>query len=129
VLEYSQNTLTKGGTMSGISMVVSPDNQDSVAERIVAEFKGKKVNFLVNSFVLGAENPVVTKFCSRMVEESSFTKGPQISILFLPKYKIFWDLKNERVVVNFETNGDIVVCRVFSKAQRSKIVRITVNPI
>lgn len=115
--------------MSGISMVVSPDNQYSVADRIVAEFRGKKVNFLVNSYVLGEKNPVVTKFCSRVVEETSFIKGPQISILFLPKYKIFWDLKNERVVVNFETNGDIVVCRIFSNVQRSKIVRITVNPI
>ncbi len=114
--------------MPGISMIVNEGNQLSVVERIVAELSGKSVNFLVETIKLGDKKPKVTKFCKRELGGTFLLNGNQVKIAFLPAGGIAWDLNVELVTVRFGSDG-VTLCRFFPKAQRSKIVRITVDPI
>lgn len=116
--------------MSGISMTLTEDNQFSVASRIIEQVSGKKVNFLIKSFELGTPKPTITKFCSRELGGGAFLlNGKQVRIPFSPAKAIAWDLNVEVVRVKFEQNGDILLSRVFSAGQKSKILLVTTNPI
>ena len=122
--------------MAGISMCINSENQVSVVERVMSELAGKRFNLLVQTHTrlngdTQAEVKIIEKelkYCGRVLAGGYKINGLQIVIPFLPAVSFAWDLNTERVVIEFGPS-EIVLCRIFSKSDRRKVLRVTNGPI
>jgi len=115
--------------VSSLSMTVNLKNQESFVERILGFLGSGSFNLLIETFELGAKEPRRFKYCHRVWNDRYTLNQNQLSIPLSPGKSIDWDLKVERVVVCFESDGDILISRIFEKQKRRLILKLTRSPI
>lgn len=98
------------------------ENSDRYLKEIVSRLSGKTFNILTVS------DGKRLKYCKRELRGSISSKNGQASIPLKPGGSIAWDLNVETVELEFGTNGDILLSRIF-KSGRKKTILITQSPI
>lgn len=112
-----------------LSVSVSRSDTAIYAEVLFDMLSQGKFNLLVESRGLsktGTDRKL--KFCGREVDMLFRSETGQASISLKPGGSIAWDTNNERVVLHFKANGDIVIERLMSVSSSKKIT-CTRNPI